>query len=102
MSQTVQTKPRIIAITHAVQISLDESFFTEAWLEEFSSYMYPMFDIEDVYNDLGRLYLSGVVDSGTTFIEGYGEVAKFKLKFEQNSETQSHFEVGPPDDMRPL
>lgn len=85
--------PRLILVTRAVKITLDESHFTPAWMEDFSSYMYPMFEIGDVYEDLGRLYVDGVIDEGTDFIEGYGDPKAFKLKFIIDDETRGFNDV---------
>lgn len=79
--------PRLILVTRAVKITLDESHFTEAWMAHFSSYMYSITEIGQVYEDLGRLYVDGVIDEGTDDIEGYGDPKVFKLKFILDDET---------------
>lgn len=84
---------RLLLAKRAVKISLDEAFFTEAWLEEFASYMYFLDGVEDVYADLARLFIDGVIHETTTFIEGYGETKAFNLKITIDDEVRSYAEI---------
>lgn len=83
---------KTISVTRAVRISLDESFFTPAWFEEFESYMYPLDGIVEVYADLAEKFVAGIIDGHEDMIEGYGDPKAFKLKFEQDADTRSYFE----------
>lgn len=84
---------KTIAVTRAVRVSLDESFFTPEWIAEFESYMYPLDGIDEVYADLAEKFVAGIIDGHETLIEGYGDPKAFKLRFEQDDETRSYSET---------
>lgn len=92
------SEAKLILVTHAVKVALDESKFTPEWIEEFESYMYPLGDVEGARRDLARLYLSGIADRD--FVEGYGSLKELGVEFTVDMDTRSYFESGEPGDMR--
>lgn len=68
-------------ITAAFRVEVDETKFTEAFFEEFSSYMFYVDCVEDCVKHLADLFARGVIDAQTTELEGYGKLADFGVKF---------------------
>lgn len=80
----------IVVVTRAVKVTLDEAFFTPAFLKEFSSYMWAADSVEDIIVWLGGLYVSGDVSNLSTFIEGLGDPKAFNLRFEEGPATYDY------------
>lgn len=73
---------RTVQVTQWVEVEVDESKFTEDFYKEFNRYIFDFgTDISRHIGHLGQLYIRGVVDEYTNFIEGYGEVKDFGIKF---------------------
>jgi hypothetical protein len=73
---------RKLTVTGDFAVTVDESKFTQAFLEEFSSFMFPVDSVDDCIDHLGLMFARGVIDGSTKFIEGYGDVAEMGIKFE--------------------
>lgn len=70
-------KKKLVAVTHFVEVEYDETKFTDEWLEDFKSYMYPSFNTIDDHikflatkHPITQCYPDAV-------IEGYGFLREF-------------------------
>lgn len=74
-------------VTHTVQfttelkVTVDESKFTEEFMEEYRKHFFPYFDVEDHVKHIARLAAIGDIDENS-FIEGYGFAKDFGISFE--------------------
>ena len=77
-------------VVRFVEVTLDESKFTEAFMAEFRESFFPFFTIEDHREHLAILYARGVIDGWKDeFIEGYGPANEMGISFKDNgSEVQ--------------
>ena len=57
-------------VNQLVEVTVDETKFTEEFLEGFHRYFYNFYDIEDHIEHLAQLEARGL---SSQFIEGYGE-----------------------------
>lgn len=82
------TKP--YEVVRYVDVTLDETKFTDAFMEAFRESFFPFFTIEDHREHLAILYARGVIDGWKDeFIEGYGPASAFGISFKDNgSEVQ--------------
>lgn len=72
-----------VLVSHEVEVTLDETKFTEAFMQEFRDSHYRFFDVEDHAEHLGQLYARGIAQGWKDeFVEGYGCVADFGISFE--------------------
>jgi hypothetical protein len=71
-----------IAARGSFKVTVDETKFTPEFLTEFSSYMFAVDSVDDCVEHLANMFARGVIDGDTAFIEGYGPVADFGIKFE--------------------
>lgn len=92
---TTQDKPTSLTtksyeVVRFVDVTLDESKFTETFMEEFRESFFPFFTIEDHRKHLAILYARGVIDGWRDeFIEGYGPASEMGISFKDNgSEVQ--------------
>lgn len=77
-------------VVRFVEVTLDESKFTEAFMAKFRESFFPFFTIEDHREHLAILYARGVIDGWKDeFIEGYGRANEMGISFKDNgSEAQ--------------
>lgn len=75
-------RTREITVAGAFKVTVDESKFTQAFLEEFSGYMFPVDSVQDCVDHLASMFARGVIDGSTKFIEGYGPPEDFGIKFQ--------------------
>lgn len=79
-------KPKLrkfsVNVTQTIEVTLDESKFTEERMEEFRKSFYPFFSIQEHAEHIGQMIVRGVTGGhfdhtagGVDFIEGYGEPA---------------------------
>jgi len=68
-------------VNHEIHVDLDESKFTESFMEEFRRNFYDFQTIEDHAKHLAQLYTRGLVSSMSDFIEGYGNPNDMGIKF---------------------
>jgi len=64
-----------------VEVEVDESKFTEEFMEGFRQNFYPFTNIYQHVGHLAQLYARGIVNEFETFIEGYGPPGDFGIKF---------------------
>ena len=72
-----------VTVVHTIDIEIDESKFTEEFMEEFRGYFYPFFDLEYHIEHIGQLQARGVIDlefNPKEFIEGYGPANEMGIK----------------------
>ena len=68
-------------VIQMIKVVVDESKFTEEFMEEFQRNFYPFYTIEDHMKHLAQLYSRGIVDEFSEFIEGYGNPKDFGIDF---------------------
>lgn len=79
----IMTKTYEVEITRIVSVTIDETKFTDEFLEEFSNYISS--DIDDIDSHVEHLawsFAMGRVDHDQ-FIEGYGPAKDFGIKFRE-------------------
>lgn len=72
-----------VTVVHTIDIEIDDSKFTEEFMEEFRRYFYPFFDLNDHYEHIGQLQARGIIDlefDPKEFIEGYGPANEMGIK----------------------
>lgn len=76
-----------------VAVTVDETKFTEQFMEEFRESFFPFFTIDDHREHLAELYARGVIDGWKDeFIEGYGPANEMGISFRDlGSETEKDF-----------
>lgn len=72
-----------LTVNHSVDVTLDETAFTEEFMEDFRKNFYPFYSITDHAEHLAQLYTRGIVDEFTDFIEGYGNPKEFGIEFKE-------------------
>ena len=60
---------KYVVVKQGIGVSVDESKFTEEFMEEFRDYFYKFYTINDHIEHLGQLYARGIVDEFDDFIE---------------------------------
>lgn len=68
-------------VTQTVEVTLDETKFTEEWMADWRKSFYPFHTIQDHAQHLAQLCARGIVDPWTTFIEGYGPPHEMGIEF---------------------
>jgi hypothetical protein len=71
---------RSVKVTFLVDVELDETKFTEEWMEEFRETFFPLFDVNDHAEHIAQLEAREVLDS--SFTEGYGPLESMGIKAE--------------------
>lgn len=61
-----------VTVLQTVNVTLDETKFTPAYLAEFRESFYSFYTIEQHAEHLAQLVARGIVDVTSRFIEGYG------------------------------
>lgn len=72
---------KIVTVTQEIMVEVDETTFTEEFMNEFKKDFYDFETIDDHIKHLAQLYARGLVDENS-FIEGYGPAANMGIKFE--------------------
>jgi hypothetical protein len=73
---------KTVAVTHYVDVQVDETKFTEEFMSNYREYMYEFDSIDDHIRYLARLAVEGYVDEfdkSDKFIEGYGPQHEFGI-----------------------
>jgi len=79
---------KTVIIIQYVKVTIDESKFNDAFLQEFRESYYPFHTLEEHLEHLAQLYARGIYDNGD-FIEGYGEAKDMGIIFEtKGTETE--------------
>lgn len=73
-----------VEVAQIVKVRLDETKFTEAFLEEFSAGMFPLDGLEGHAMHLAQLTARGMIDDLATdpFVEGYGPLSSMGIQLE--------------------
>lgn len=71
---------RTVRTTVVVDVEVDESKFTPAFMESFRSTMYDFRTIDDHVAHLGQMHARGLCDD-FSFIEGYGPAKDMGIRF---------------------
>ena len=80
MSEAIRVQE--VTVTQRVEVTVDETKFTDEFMAEFRQNMYPFDTIQDHILHLAQLYARGITDDFPgDFIEGYGRPAEFGIKF---------------------
>lgn len=74
-----------VFVKFRVCVTVDESKFTEEFMENFRKHFFPFYTIDDHLEHLAYNYISNGVDENS-FIEGYGLAKNFGIKFSLMSE----------------
>jgi hypothetical protein len=74
---------KTVLVTQFVDVTIDETKFTDDFIKEFKEVFYDFEDIDEHIKNLAQLYARGVYDNGD-FIEGYGDAKNMGIKFEDN------------------
>lgn len=61
-----------------VEVEVDETKFTDAWLAEWRGAFYPFHSVEDHIEHIAQLEARGLLDP--SFTEGYGPLAEMGIK----------------------
>jgi len=69
-----------VIVKQYVEVEIDETKFTEEFIETFREVFYNFHDIEDHIEHLAQLHCRGIADN-YSFIEGYGEAKEMGIKF---------------------
>jgi hypothetical protein len=71
-----------VVVTTEVDVSIDESKFTEEWMAEFRQHFYSFTTVQDHIEHLAQLYARGVIDGfENEFVEGYGPLKEMGISF---------------------
>ena len=92
---------RIVTVTHAVEIDVEEDQFTPDFMQRFSQLLYPFDTIDDHMCHLAILATTGVVEPldhyrpGDARAEGYGDLYRFvnQIKVLESSAEDKHAKV---------
>ncbi len=79
-----RTTTKTIEVSHFVEVTVDESKFTEEFMQEFSESFFPIDTIDEHREHLAQMYARGVCDDDG-FIEGYGPAKDMGIKFKTSS-----------------
>lgn len=69
-----------VIVTMYVDVEVDETKFTEEFMQEFREAFYDFHTVDDHIEHLATLFARGLVYNGS-FIEGYGETEDMGIKF---------------------
>lgn len=63
-----------VCYSSTYEIEIDESKFTDEFMEEFRQHFFPFYDLEDHAEHIAQMQARGVIDiiSSPEFVEGYG------------------------------
>ena len=70
-----------IHVTIEVDISVDETKFTDPFINEFRQKFYPLDYLNDHICNLSEQYALGYISPSDSIIEGYGKPENFGIKF---------------------
>ena len=69
-----------VKVSMYIDVDVDETKFTEEFMQEFRESFYDFHTIEDHIEHLATLFARGLCYNGS-FIEGYGETKEMGIKF---------------------
>lgn len=68
-------KTVLVTITKEIEVCIPDEMLTEEHLEEFSSYMFPVGSVDELFEHAGQ-YIARI---GENFVEGIGKVGYTEL-----------------------
>lgn len=85
-------KTFLIDVTRTIEVTLDETKFTEEFMSHFREYFYPFYSVEDHAKHLAQLEAREMIGwRPDDFIEGYGAKDNFGITtkvIDQDEEVQ--------------
>jgi hypothetical protein len=72
-------KKYCVTVEIGVEVTLDETKFTEEWMKEFRDDFYPIYDMEGHAKHIAQMAARGIYNEGSTFVEGYGETSEMGI-----------------------
>ena len=76
---------KIIQVTQTIEVTVDETKFTDEFMREYREYFYDFDDIDDHLRFLASQEAQGFVSHGSAFIEGYGPMNEMGISFNTTS-----------------
>ncbi len=82
------TKQFDVEVTQTIRVTLDESKFDDAFMEEFRESFFKFDTLERHAAHIGRLFALGIIDLAVSdeFIEGYGPADGMGIRAEEIGE----------------
>jgi len=74
---------KVVIVTQHINITVDESKFTPEFMAHFSRHFHHCPTVEDHIKYIALSYARGIIDSASQFLEGYGELSHFGVKFKR-------------------
>jgi len=71
---------KIVEVRTYVEVTVDETKFTEKFMEDFRSYMMPYETLDDHIEHLGYMEVIGGFTNFDRFLEGYGDIDEMGIK----------------------
>lgn len=65
---------KTVQVTFEVQVTVDETKFSEQFMEEFRQSFFPFDVLDDHIKHIAQLAAREYIDGPSTFLEGYGPV----------------------------
>lgn len=75
---------KTVFVTIEVEVDLDESKFTEQFMQDFRDSFFPIDTIDEHRMHLAQMFARGIYDNGSS-IEGYGLTESMGIKFDHIS-----------------
>ncbi len=74
-----------VVVQQVIEVELDETKFTPAFMEEYREFFYPFYSLQDHAEHIAQMQARGVIDlegyvSPHAFVEGYGLVEEMGIK----------------------
>lgn len=81
-------KTYTVDVTQTVTVTLDETKFDDAFMQEFRSHFYSFDTLDEHAEHLAQLEARGLVGDYKPFVEGYGPLGEMGIKL-----SSDHFEA---------
>lgn len=75
---------KTILVEHSIDVTVDESLFTDEFIEAFKKSLYPLDDIQEHIEHIALCMAKGVIHSDRDFLEGYGILRDFGVTIKKN------------------
>jgi hypothetical protein len=79
---------KTVQVTFRVNVTVDETKFTEDFLTEFTESFFPFQNIDDHIKHLAQLAAREFIDGPSTFIEGYGVASEMGISVDIEDEEE--------------
>ena len=70
-----------VKFEQTVTVTVDVSKFTDEFMAEFRSFMYPFTEIDQHVAHIGKCYMNNFIQSENDFLGGYGKLSDFGVRF---------------------